>query len=476
MNSKTRKGEVYPFKSKPVRRRVIGILFITICVLGVLRFIYMRQQDLKAWPTALNDVSFSSYNTVFEEMSLASPQSVSNFMANLTSPSKELMNEYHQFQTFGLGDEKEYPLIDEKLGEGSENLLSAYEFWSEYDAFDMRENPLHYADFIGFSSEFAVLGCYQMSAGGSNEFIQAGQAGRIELLEKHVKMTSGGGLLARAAALNNIMLIVREIIMNPEEVQGGEVECSRQIESIRALEGRVGNLGDALRSDYNSIKDAVSAIYKQLAGKRDSEKTDSRRLAGMSSVMVALLGGNEADTQANMAALFSHLIRNSESDTYTEDGLTAGLPAWLGHKKKRSPWTRDPVGAAIATSYMQNAKYAHAVMPSILLELRAARIIVALNFYKQAKGDFPENFGELIQAELLETGDLYDPFSTVAGAEMIYSRENGGWRFYSVGLNQIDDGGVYDSYRVKNVREQKQSDFIFISREREYRTTLFEGN
>ena len=134
------------------------------------------------------------------------------------------------------------------------------------------------------------------------------------------------------------------------------------------------------------------------------------------------------------------------------------------------------MGAAIATSYMQNAKYAHAVMPSILLELRAARIIVALNFYKQAKGDFPENFGELIQAELLETGDLYDPFSTVAGAEMIYSRENGGWRFYSVGLNQIDDGGVYDSYRVKNVREQKQSDFIFMSREREYRTTLFEGN
>ena len=451
------------------RRRIFAVALLVLLVWGIAWFVSMRRQDLTAWPERAAEVSLAVDMKTYVGMRLASPNDVAGFTRNLFHSAEDLLTEYRRFQTLGMAEGQGYPLIEQRLGNGASNLVAFAEFWSLHDGFDPSCGSTGYNEFIGYSAEFAVLGCYYAAAGVTNGLLPTGHDGRISMLVDQMRLTRGGGLLARASALNNVMLVVREIIMNPEEQGGDTAVLEERVARLRELEDDFGDLGDAIRADYASVRGMVSSLYGQLAGKPQDQGSGAR-LGGMSGIMVGMLGGNEVDTQAHLGALFSRLIRHSAAKGYTQEGLSAGLPGWVGLKKERPPWTRDPIGAAVAVSYMQNANFAHAVEPSVVLELRAARIVLALQFYRHEQGEYPGSLDALLDGGLLVAGDVEDPFATDVGTRLVYSRDGDGWRFHSVGLNQVDDGGIYDAYRVKTAKEQMQADFVFVSRERETRS------
>lgn len=469
MNSGNAKVIGKPTSKKSRRRRIIAVVLLVLLVLGMLWFVSMRRHDLTAWPERAAEVSVVVDMTKYAGMNLASPDVVNGFTSILTHSAEDLLSEYRRFQIRGIAEGEQYPLIERRLGYGASNLVEFAKFWRSYDGFDPSHGAMEYNEFIGYSSEFAVLGCYYAATGVTNGVLPAGHDGRIAMLEDQMRLTRGGGLLARAAALNNVMLVVREIIMNSEEQNLDATVVSECMTRLREAEDEVGDFGDAIRSDYASVRVMVSSLYGQLAG-RTNIVNSGAKLGAMSGIMVGMLGGNETATEANLDALFSRLIRNSDTEGYSPEGLATGLPGWVGLKRERPPWTRDPIGAAVASSYMQNANFAHAVKPSLLLELRAARIVLALQFYRKEHGEYPESLDALMDGGLLVAEDLEDPFASEDGQPIVYLRDGDGWRFHSVGLNQLDDGGIYDAYRVKTAEEQMKADFVFVSRERETRS------
>ncbi|MCL1909753.1 MAG: hypothetical protein FWG05_02325 [Kiritimatiellaeota bacterium] len=262
-----------------------------------------------------------------------------------------------------------------------------------------------------------------------------------------------GGLNARYVALGNTMLMTRALIISPIVFETPD-EVAETLSALRLAEEKftVWLLADSLRCDKKVIDQSITDIYADL------------HLHKKAALIVRWLGGNEPDTRANIDALFSRLISNAALP-YSPDGITAGLPKWCAGKG-RIPWTRDHIGASVAQSYLRHASFAAAVDPSVILELRAARIAVALEFFKSQHGAYPETFDELISSGLLIPADIIDPFAP-ATFNLSYARDIDGWRFWSVGLNQKDGGGLLNAFHADKKTDLRNTDLVFTSRERE---------
>lgn len=460
-----------PNKKKSARRRKI-ILWVLVILLSftVVRFLMMRSDDKTAWPAGAPGVSLEVEVSERLGQRVAGPADVAAVMTHYVAADEALIAEYRTYQTFGIRDQSDYPLIDKRLnGEGAW-LSTAWKFWRNFDGFDPKPGALSYNEFIGVNAELGVLACYGAQVGKVVENVATDPAeARYEVMSNAVKLTHGGGLIGRFAALNNVMLVVREMIMDPVEFKDVNA-ATAYVSRVRDLEVALGSLSDALRTDLVSLHAAVRAMYGQLSGDGPIPEKPSHRIGGASGIIVGLLGGNEQDTLDNLDSLFSRLIYHA-SLPYSPEGLGRGLPAWC-RAKARPPSTRDPIGAAVASSYLKHAVFAQAVAPSLILELRAARVVVALKFARQTSGEYPTTLDELVAAGLLDESDLVDPFAQDGKARISYARDGEGWRFYSVGLDQEDGGGLVDAYRTTDPDAQSQSDFVFLSRERETRMAM----
>ena len=217
---------------------------------------------------------------------------------------------------------------------------------------------------------------------------------------------------------------------------------------------------------------AIKSTPENLAAAAGGETP--RGLHGFGGWVVRRLGGTEEATRAHLDALFSRLIANAENP-YSPEGLAAGLPDWC-RLKGRTPWTRDPVGSAIAAAYLRHAAVAAAVAPTLRLELRAARLAIALRLWKDAHGAYPETLAELAAGEkpALEAADFADPFAP-DGAPLRYARDGDGWRFWSVGLDRADGGGVRDAFTAPEGADLCESDLVFTSHERAIRRAALDA-
>ena len=453
------------------RRRIILIVLGVLLSVGVIRFSVMRSQDLRAWPAGAPGVSLQLDMTPYAAMRLANTNDVLPVVAVMPDADEQLTAEYHRFQAIGITANAKYPLIEKRLGVDASYLAPFRDFWRRFDGFDPTAGSLSYKDFIGRSAEATLLGCFaSASATSVSNEAPANADLKYEMLENAVKLTHGGGILGRAAALNNVMLVVRETIMNPVRFADFSA-CTSLVSRIRGLEAGIGSLADSIRADLISTRTSIASIYASLATTDQQPSGKERRLSATTGFLVGLLGGNEKDSIGNLDALGSRLIQNAAL-VYAPDSFTQGLPAWC-NSNVRAPWTRDPIGAAVAGAYMRSAVFAHAVEPGIRLELRAARITLALQFFQQSTHAYPNSLDELISMGLLEERDVLDPYAVPKDARLIYARDGEGWRVYSVGLNQIDDGGLVDAYRAPDAESQKKADFIFTSHERESRLASF---
>lgn len=454
------------------RRKIILSLLLVVLVLGIIRFFTLRAADLAAWPPKAPGISLAFDTSRHLGKRLARPVDVQTVLTNWPAADPALIAEYHRYQACGVTNRADYPLIERRLGSAGDSLVGIFQFWRNFDGLDDSQGSLPFNDFIGRNAEVTILGCYAASAGIRIGELDIGKSAlRLEMLANALKLTHGGGLLGRAAALNNVMLVAREILMDP--VCASDDEWVSMIRGIRLLEGEMGPLDDAIRADFVSLHDSVRAMYGQSAGSKKIGETQSPRMGKATSLVVRLLGGNEKSTWDNLEALGSRLIQTAQG-AYTPDGLTIGLPDWC-RGKGRPPATRDPLGGAMAAAYLRHAIYAQAVDPSLRLELRAARLALALACYRQTTDGYPTSWDELLRGKVgkLEARDCEDPFAKKTRTCLVYSMDGGQWRFYSVGLDQEDGGGLVDAYRATTADAQKKSDFIFSQRERESRIASF---
>ena len=449
------------------RRKIAWAAVALLLVFGAGRFLFMRAADRHAWPAPAIGVDYDPTGVRSAEGTFASPEDFSAIVDGMLPPDPALVAEYHAYQACGFAEDETYPLVEARLRE-TESARKAFDgVLDASDGLDPSAGSVAYNDVAGRSAEITLLGCYAaadlLRQGATNT---AAAEIRYGLLRQALKLTRGGGLLGRAAALNNAMLVVREEIME-SVVWPDRKDCAAHVARVRALEENLGDLDEALRADWVSIRQSIDAMYAQMAETNAPSAKPGRRLSGKSAFFVNFLGGTEAGTRANLDALLSRLVHNAASP-YAPDGLTAGLPEWC-RGTSRPPWTRDPIGAAVASAYLKNAALGHAAGPGLLLELRVSRIVAALQWHRQSAGAYPESLDALFADALLEEADVRDPFSKNVAARLGYQRDGDGWRLHSVGLDQEDGGGLVDAYRTTDPKAQRTADFVFISRERDVR-------
>ena len=478
------------------RRRVLRIALAVLAVLLVARFFGLRATDRTAWPAPAPGVRLEPAETG-GRIQLIDPAKADAILAALPPATNAPIHAYRVFQAGGLDalSPDDRSAIDKRWNCGEEGICV---LWDESDwpwgkLFDFLDNT-RYAPSIGFAPnpdgaaryagivnwfpEAVVLFCYDAQSNDSASALRKRSVAACNLVAG--PLFHGAGLLGRTAALECVSLLCRETLMACADwpVPPLETAARDAIERLRQAESYIVDCTEALREDRVSILAAVHAIYTGEGGENLAAAAGGaapKGLHGFGGWVVRRLGGTEEATRAHLDALFSRLIANAENP-YTPDGLVAGLPDWC-RLKKRTPWTRDPVGSAIAAAYLRHAIVAAAVEPTLRLELRAARIAIALRLWRDAHGGvYPETLDELASGErpLLVAEDFADPFSP-DGAPLRYARDGDGWRFWSVGLDGRDGAGARDAFTAPKGADLADSDLVFTSRERDIRRAALDA-
>ena len=447
------------------RRRVLRIALAVLAVLLVARFFGLRATDRTAWPAPAPGVRLEPAETG-GRIQLIDPAKADAILAALPPATNAPIHAYRVFQAGGLDalSPDDRSAIDKRWNCGEEGICV---LWDESDwpwgkLFDFLDNT-RYAPSIGFAPnpdgaaryagivnwfpEAVVLFCYDAQSNDSASALRKRSVAACNLVAG--PLFHGAGLLGRTAALECVSLLCRETLMACADwpVPPLETAARDAIERLRQAESYIVDCTEALREDRVSILAAVHAIYTGEGGENLAAAAGGaapKGLHGFGGWVVRRLGGTEEATRAHLDALFSRLIANAENP-YTPDGLVAGLAA--------------------------------AVEPTLRLELRAARIAIALRLWRDAHGGvYPETLDELASGErpLLVAEDFADPFSP-DGAPLRYARDGDGWRFWSVGLDGRDGAGARDAFTAPKGADLADSDLVFTSRERDIRRAALDA-
>lgn len=460
------------------RKRVLRVALAVFAVLLVARFFGLRATDRTAWPAPAPGVRLEPLPAA-DDVPLAGAAQCRAIADALPPATNAPVRALRVLQARGYAalSDGEREELDAWFGGGGATRGP----WAEYgdlvvNAHGFAPDPDGAAAHAAFVSRFAEFAIGV--AGGlekdslENGFGSSKWAG---FLGGYIRFFfHGAGLLGRTACLNGVAVVCRTVSMGSVEWTGTFDEASgrNSIDRLRLAESNIVSCAEALREDRVSILAAVHAIYTGEGGDHLAAAAGGaapKGLRGFGGWFVRRLGGTEEATLAHLDALFSRLVANAENP-YSPDGLVAGLPDWC-RLKGRSPWTRDPVGAAIAGAYLRHAVVAAAVEPTLRLELRAARLAIALRLWKDSHGGvYPETLDGLAAGEnpLLRRGDLVDPFAP-DGAPLRYARDGDGWRFWSVGLDGLDGGGARDAFTAPRDADTTDADLVFTSRERDIR-------
>ena len=487
------------------RKRILRIALAALALLFVARFFGLRATDRTAWPAPAPGVRLevrpdgvhdpapgADWVDGDDSVDLISPEEESALLAALPPATNAPVRAYRVFQAGGVAalSAEERAAINARWFRPGERDADG-DGWPWRGLADLLWNvgptgfapcpdgAARHAELVGRFPEAVVQTCYQSQAEGpwSSACVVCCDTARNVLAGP---LCRGAGLLGRTAALQCVSLLCRETLMACAD-SGGQLPvdaAQAAVDRLRCAESNIVNCAEALREDRVSILAAVHAIYTGEGGENLAAAAGGetpRGLHGFGGWVVRRLGGTEEATRAHLDALFSRLIANAENP-YTPDGLVAGLPDWC-RLKKRTPWTRDPVGSAIAAAYLRHAIVAAAVEPTLRLELRAARIAIALRLWRDAHGGvYPETLDELASGErpLLVAEDFADPFSP-DGAPLRYARDGDGWRFWSVGLDGRDGAGARDAFTAPKGADLADSDLVFTSRERDIRRAALDA-
>lgn len=474
-------------------RKITWSIALALGLFCVFRFFWMRTVDTTAWPSPPSPTPSLIPVVAQDDATRAHASTLTNLVAAFPPSSAALIAQYHAFQAQGLSVTSDYPAIFARLAETQSARDQFFACCSQITGFDSSQGALPYHALSGLSAEITLLGCFEIalkhpthraqfsdSSTDSSALLsdcatpcQSLIAQRIALLKAALKLTQGGGTLNRAAALNNTMLVVREQIMLPSAAFDATVLQST-LQEIRDLETQIGPLTTDIQADWISLQESITSLYSQINATQ-TRNPSAARFSGRSAWIVRMLGATEALTQSNLENLFFHLVHNA-TQPYQANGLFQNLPSWC-YTSDRPPWTRDPVGVALSSAYLKNAALGYAAGPGILLELRALRLALTLQ-YLQAQGiPLPQSLEELLRQGFLIERDLLDPFSPAPHQRLHYAVEGQkDWRFYSVGPNQIDDGGQNDLYRPNaNTKKAPATDIVYTSHERMARLATYKA-
>jgi hypothetical protein len=219
-------------------------------------------------------------------------------------------------------------------------------------------------------------------------------------------------------------------------------------------------IAETFRAEYRGVPTIVNMVFNPAdrtpLGFDQDDKTiaNEHRLRLNIQKLGWLVGSTHEEVTADLAHVYKRLVK-TVSEPYQAQELQLledRVPLTRPHD-----WllTRDPVGAMLAdhtvpvfvpiiTRYYRRAT-----------ELNATEVVIALRQYEQAEHHAPATLSEIVPKYLSQIPD--DPFDTKPLRYRV--RPDGKWIVYSVGPDQIDNGG--EQLKIDPRRPGDKGDVIF---------------
>lgn len=456
------------------KTRWILVIVLALIVLGIAAFFQQRSKDKYAWPTAL--IPGDCVGATPAGLDLISHTEAKELLSTNKAQSPQLTQAYRHYLIHGYSQEFVVPYATARsleLAPIHEKLEQLLEKKQGFDATEYGTVPFQEVSLLLL--EYQLLKNIQAAGIMETQTSENYQKAAMDLWLKPIRYmhTSlrGSGVFGRGLAAEVARAFCAETRIAAERHAFTFEQVKAFNEELRKYLYAPDSLEQSIRDDYRAFSGAAQAMYAQMSGAPANEIYGGKRIGGVTGIYVKLLGGTPEVTQSHIDAVFSYLFVNARKP-YTPLSIIDGLPAWCDGRDT-PPNTVDPIGAAILSAYLSQARTVSAIVCHYEVELRVAMLCFALNAYKHSTGAYPASLKVLVDEGLILADDLIDPFSLNRASELKYLLEDNGntWRIYSVGVDQKDNGGVLP---VLNANQEKQSelersDLVYQSGERERR-------
>jgi hypothetical protein len=186
-----------------------------------------------------------------------------------------------------------------------------------------------------------------------------------------------------------------------------ETSIRAWIDGLAQAEAEIDAFDEALRYEYLFGRSALEQVFQQ--GLAELEEPNGRpRHWGLQRHIFALLGSTPERTWAHLEALYSHIIHEGSQPWAPSADEESKVFDFIMQRGLRMVLD-DPLGricAAMMVPAFHNARAKHL---ETIAELRATRIVLAIDLYEREHKKPPEKLADLVPAFLPDVP--MDPFA-----------------------------------------------------------------
>ena len=356
-------------------------------------------------------------------------------------PSEEFRAELRRLKTEPWSNER-FPLLADALGRSEEALDLARRAAAAPDpqvpSTLWLATPFPYlTPMMRIGGLFCASACRRLATGDVS-----GAMAELETARRFAAILSRGGVLIHLLVQMAIDARVCEMTRAIARRYDVSAEGAAGIAAQLLQEGETAEpLADVYREETRSFPKTTALFFQTPSSALVASTPDSEDLWAVGlAIWLArnFTGGSPEMTTANREHVYQEIVGIAEEPYSAANAMR--LHADLTYSPTKVDWflTRDPVGLflskdsapmfeTIATRY-----YAH------LADLRATAVMVALDQFERDRGAQAQSLAELVPDYLARVP--LDPFD---GKELRYHKRGPGESIvYSVGPNQIDEGGL----------------------------------
>ena len=229
-----------------------------------------------------------------------------------------------------------------------------------------------------------------------------------------------------------------------DAVEAGRLPPSALRSAAALVERRLGELepwSEALRYEVLADLDAVSTAYQggplDVLGVFPASGKGGRRAWSIARPLLALVGSTEARSRSHVSAFFSQAIARADEPWRTRAFAQAAEPGGRIENPRVVDRFDDPVGRWLVAVLMPPLTATADRQAEVVAAFRAMDVILLAELRRHERGDWPVRIEDLVPDSLPAVPR--DPF--VPDGLIRLSRTGNRLAVYSVGANEVDDGG-----------------------------------
>ena len=299
--------------------------------------------------------------------------------------------------------------------------------------------------FITAHLRFARLQSYRMARAIGEGRVDEGLSVAGCQFANDAHLERGGCLIACLVAVASDQVILRELHRALAE---GRLPASALRNAAAVIAGRLANrepFAEAMRYEAVMALDALKYVYEDgfaIISHLSNEGYEPRSHLGwtLARAPLALVGSSEANTRRHLSAVYSRVIDRADQPWRMREFERTEPILQKVSFESPAAYFDDPLGrlfAAMLLPALSSSSDRHA---SNLASMESLRVLLLAELRRQERGEWPARIEDLVPDYL--SAVPRDPFVADGFIRLAHAGDH--LAAYSVGPNEVDDGGVLD--------------------------------